>query len=385
MINFIFSPLLHEYSISFQDPKKIQSILESDDKMKEVLSQLSHLQYDRIHLLDKNPSRNIYVIFICMQLTLFYRSQFRSSIVDRYYPHELEEALSYPWKQTDTFYLGKPNAFLYINNRLKIRYDPTYLLIQLSLSLEIYDDHNMSVLSQYPKTDYGISFLPLELKDIVTLWYYNHIFSTKSSDVSNILPRFELLYPALSLLVETPFGRCVLQYCYDCIVMIGTDVEQASPLLRTQMKQRFHLFKTQCKEIDVSFTKTFFKKERFCLFTEAMPLPRWSAGCVLFAYLSHFLYFFPKEGNIYHLNPRGLKRIKTITDIYHQNCETNFETILDYDPIRKMNVPKRVYFQFFPKPAIRRICQVDLKKPNYHTFLETLAPKLHCHYSFEKY
>lgn len=298
--------------------------------------------------------------------------------MESYYPHTLEEGLSYPWEKTDTFYLGKPNSFLYLNNRLKIRYDPTYLLIQLSLSLEIYDEQNMSLLSQYPKTDYGIPFHPMELKDLITLWYYNRIVSSKSSNVSDILARFEIIFPALFFLVEKPIGQCVLQYCYDCLVIIGTDVEQDSPLVRTKMKERFQLFITECKKIDVPFSKTFFKKVNFCLFTEGMPLPRWSAGCVLNAYLSQFLFFFPKEGNLYQLNPRGLKRIKQITDIYHQHVKTNFETILDYDPKQKSNVPKRIDFQFFPKPAIHQICRVDLKKPNYLTFLESLTPKLHC-------
>lgn len=294
---------------------------------------------------------------------------------ESYYPEEVEDSSNFlksykTWEDV-------PCTQRYVNHRLKIISDPEFLLICWSKGFESFDQQNNALLPGYPKSMTNIWFTPLEIKEVCRIvifeWCIKGLRSKKKPlTLKSAHKQFKENYPIIYDLVYTKDGYLILETVYEMILVIDKDYCQS---LETRKKCHF-IYKKMVEKIKDKDLQNYFKtNDRIGIYYVGMPNPKINWQCILTLFFTFKYFYFPKE-NIYHLDPGVLRYIDRIKKMYNIKFPKNVYEI-DYDPKKKENVMKPIYFDFYIKRNIIAINK-QLGEANFSNFFETLTPILFC-------
>lgn len=261
----------------------------------------------------------------------------------------------------------------YVNHRMKIITDPEFLLIQWSKGFESFDANNNALLPMYPKSITNILFEPIEIKEVCRIilfeWCIDGLRTKKiPMTMKNAQEQFRLSFPLLHDLVYTDDGYRVLETVYKIIRLTESDYTQSA----ATRKKCLQFFKKMITEINNSKLKNHFKtNDRIGLYYVGMPNPKINGYCILTLFFSFNYFYFP-QNNIYHVDKKTLSYILKLKDMYKKRYQSGIYQV-DFDFKKKSNILVPITFDFFLKKNIQKI-NVELKKPNYTKFFDTLPP-----------
>ena len=288
-------------------------------------------------------------VFRCLWIVL--RGQFLSP---EYFPQDPEQVVNVSLAPGTTWETVSPLR-RYINVRLKVVFDPEFLVLLWSKQLENFDPNRRALLPSYPKDYYNRLFRPEEIRDVVHQlrfrWSLEGTNPQKVSDAS----------PALFALVDDRFGYLLLETVYDLLVHKPTRAQKLEAL---EQFRRHHPHTMAWK---TSFKFTGMKE------TEVRP------ECLLTEFFLSRFFYIPDTKTLKKLGADDtmIRILDKMKDDFKQKHSPFYLATLDLDPttMKPVYVPQQSFY--FDHQSVKTYLGRK-RKPQYFIQLETMMTLLRC-------